>query len=312
MIENLHIILFLALASALIGFEPQLAFVHLGDEVPPSIYPAIRQARYFNPDCTIFLVTDQSPYFLFDQNFLAEEQISLINGDSLQITPQHLNFRNAAFRNHSIFYTLERFFYLFDLMEERKIENLFHLENDTLLYVELTELMPLFHAAHIQLATPFLSQVAAVPCFVFIKNLEALRPFIEYTIDWTTHAPGISDMKALAYFFQDFGQSCMTPLPTLMGDYTQPKLESFVRSDHRTPLSFLSLNSPLFPATSSMRQPLVSMRMETIGNLILKAGRAKSTSAPSSTPATSHLVGEKIQKIGRSPISLLKGPATLL
>ena len=245
----MNFFLSLALVSVLMGSEPppQLAFVHLGLEVPPSLFTAIRQARYFNPDCEIYLVTDQSAYFLFDRNFLAEEKISLINGDSLQITTQHLNFRKAAFHNHSIFYTLERFFYLFDLIEERKIENLFHIENDTLLYVELTELLPLFHSAQIRLATPFLSQMAAVPCFVFIKDLEALRPFIEYTLDWTAHAPRISDMKALAYYFRDFGQSRMTPLPTLMASYTHPKLESFVRSDNRTPLPFLSLTCPLFP-----------------------------------------------------------------
>lgn len=245
---------------ALIGLEAghRLAFVHLGKEIPPCIFAAIRQARYFNPDCEIYLLTDQSAYSLFDREFLAQEQISIVNGDSLQITSEHENFRQAIpvdfnLPNSAIFYTLERFFYLFDLMEEQKMENLFHLENDTLLYADLNELMPLFQAANIRLATPFLSAMAAVPCFVFIKDKDSFRSFIEYTLAWARRYKGaqsylgVSDMKALAYFFREFGNSSLTPLPTLMPEYTYPKKRSFVPSDNGTSLSFLFANGSLFP-----------------------------------------------------------------
>ena len=253
-----YLVLLLGLSWMGVEAGHALVFVQLGKEAPPCIFAAMRQARYFNPDCEIYLLTDQSSYRLFDREFLTGERISIVNGDALPITLEHREFRKAidvdfTLPKSSIFYTLDRFFYLFDFVEEGGVENLFHLENDTLLYADLNELMPLFQGAGIRLATPFLSARAAVPCFVFIKDKEVFRPLIEYTVAWAKSYQGaqaylgVSDMKALAYFYREFGSGSLTPLPTLMAEYGYPKRQSLVPADNGTALSFLFTNGDLFP-----------------------------------------------------------------
>ncbi|MHA4899833.1 hypothetical protein, partial [Enterococcus faecium] len=65
-------------------------------------------------------------------------------------------------------YATERFFLLLDFMRAKGLSNVFHLENDSMLYANLGELLPLFESS--QLAAPFQSLVGCIPCFVFIRD----------------------------------------------------------------------------------------------------------------------------------------------
>ena len=65
---------------------------------------------------------------------------------------------------------------MFDFIKYKDLENIVHLESDTMLYIDLKELLPLFKDLGTQVAAPFQSTAGCIPCFVFIK---ADLPFAE-------------------------------------------------------------------------------------------------------------------------------------
>jgi hypothetical protein len=179
--------------------------------------------------------------------------------ESVPKTSQHLTFHKINQIDSSLFngfwsYALERFFYLFDFLQYKNLENIVHLESDSMLYVDLKELEPLFKKSGTRLAVPFQSTVGAIPCFVFIKDTQSFVPLIEHILSemraYTGPRPHIdvNDMQTLASFYLKFGPSHMTPLPVLMPEYGEhySKRESNFEPDNSTPLEFLSMNASSF------------------------------------------------------------------
>ena len=250
------------LSASLDATSHNVIFVHLGNNIPSCIFTAMKQARYLNQDCDIYLLTDKSAYnsFSFNQDFFSQENISLVAMDKLPIADEHITFRevnkiDATLSDGFWVYTLERFFYLFDFIKNKNLENIVHLESDSMLYIDLEELLPLEKMSDLQIAAPFQSTVACIPCFVFIKDQKSLLPLITHILfemenyKGFNHHIGVGDMKTLASFYQKFGASHMTPLPTLMPEYSKyhQKRKSFFNQDNKTPLSFLSLHASSFP-----------------------------------------------------------------
>jgi hypothetical protein len=240
-----------------------IVFVHLGDNVLPCIFTTMQQARYLNCDSDIYLLTDSRAYNAFSINHmdrLIEERIHLINMEWVPTTEEHLTFRAINKIDVSLFngfwsYALERFFYLFDFIKHRDLKNVVHLESDSMLYVDLKELLSLFEKSGTQIAAPFQSTVGCIPCFVFIKDTHSFTPLIEHILSEIKAYAGprahidVNDMQTLASFYWKCGASHMTPLPTLMAEYSQyhSKRKSNFEPDNVTPLDFLSMNAPLFP-----------------------------------------------------------------
>jgi hypothetical protein len=152
-------------------------------------------------------------------------------------------------------HTLERFLYLYDFVAQYEIRNLVHLENDTMLYVDIAELLPYFEENHISIGAPFESLVACIPCFVFIKDKEAFRPLIKHINAQLLSYRGnhadmeVGDMHTLASFSAQFGEEKLLPLPVLMPEYAAcyEKRVSSYAPDNSTPLSLLSKHAHLFP-----------------------------------------------------------------
>lgn len=248
--------------AAIYSSSPSLIFVHLGENIPPCLFTVIKQARYLSTDCDIFLLIDRSCFLHLQDSyndFFFTEKIQLQDLDQIPLSEEHSRFlENNKINPHLTdglwFYAFERFFYLFDFIKQRKLQNIFHLENDSMLYVDLREIFPYFEKANIRLAAPFQSVVCAIPCFVFVKDASSLQPFIEHMLFEMQNYKGtaahnaINDMRVLASFYQKFGNNYITPLPTLMPEYGSYhcKQKSLHRDVNETPLDFLSMNNSLF------------------------------------------------------------------
>lgn len=232
-----------------------LVFIHLGKDFPPYLLTVIKQARYFNQESKIFLLVDHVV-----PSSLDEEQITLVDLQQIPMTNEHLRFLQSSPIDSSISnglwsYATERFFALFDFMVHTGSEKIFHLESDSMLYMNVKELLPILEKKEICLAAPFQSQAACIPCFVYLKNLSAFTLLIDHILFELENYKGnkphkyVNDMHTLASFSAKYGKKALTPLPTLMPEYGKfyPKRKSQFFKDNRTNLSFLSLNSLLFP-----------------------------------------------------------------
>jgi hypothetical protein len=214
----------------------------------------MKQARFLNPDSDIYLLTDQ--------NFECELKgaITTVNIQSIPLTEEHRMFRRVNKIDPSIsegfwVYATERFFVLYDFMKQRSLEDVIHLESDSMLYVDLDELMPLFKRSNTRLAAPFQSLVGCIPCLIYIKDSEILALLVNHILSEIATYNGvrphiyINDMQTLASFYRKLGSDFMLPLPTLMPEYIRkfPQKKSHFIQDNGTRLNFLSMQSSLFP-----------------------------------------------------------------
>ena len=223
----------------------------------------MKQARYLNQNCDIYLLTDQKalPHFQKNhQDFFENERISLINTDLIPFSQERKIFHQIHHIDPSIseglwVYAVQRFFILSDFLKMKQLTNVFHLENDTMLYINLDELLPVFIASDARLAAPFQSLFGCIPCFVFIKDAISLSHLIVHmnseieAYKGTRSHVEVNDMQLMASFYRKFGNGHLSPLPSLMPEYQQYYLKQKSRFylDNRTNLSFLSTNTSLFP-----------------------------------------------------------------
>lgn len=231
--------------------EHSLVFVHIGDTIPTCALTTLKQARFMNESCDIYLLTNTKSIKSINED-LAQDQISVIDVDKIPISQEHLDFiaENGLSTTLNGFwkYTTERFFVIYDFLSHTQLQNVVHLENDTMLYVDLNEIIPQFKQLGVQLAAPFQSLYCCVPCFVYIQKADALKPLVDHILV-ETNGDNKCDMLTLASFYREQGEEQMFPLSILMSDYLQyyKKRTSTFAPDNETPLEFLTKNMWAFP-----------------------------------------------------------------
>lgn len=184
-----------------------IVFVHLGKEIPLYTQTAISQAHIFNPKAPIYLIAEEDAYktFVRSRKLLENsyENITFISCESLTPSKKHLFFNQKSsldrtFRNGFWQYATERFFYLEEFIYKYQLTNVFHLENDVMLYADLEKLLPNFCNNYQGLGAVFDNEVRVVPSFIYIKDLQALKIFTHFLIT-KVHSKE-NDMETLAGF----------------------------------------------------------------------------------------------------------------
>jgi hypothetical protein len=190
----------------------EIVFVHIGDSLPPYLEMAISQARLFNEECLITLIASEKA--------LQKNPCSAcipICYEQLPITPEHREFqKRTPLREEYMRYTSERFLYLYDYMKACNKKNVFHLENDVLLYVDLKRLLPTFQKHYPGIATTFENSEKCVAGFVFISEALAMQRLAKFFAKKAVF--GMADMKVLAQFWKE-QKPFIDCLPTVMPQY---------------------------------------------------------------------------------------------
>lgn len=195
-----------------------IVFVHIGDKLPPYLETAVKQARLFNKECPIVLIASQKA--LQD---MTDNDITYISCESLPKTSEHILFiKNTKFNkdwNKGFWrYTSERFLYLNDFMAAYQIENVFHLENDNMLYVDLGELLPIFQEKYNGIAATFDNDNRCIPGFIYIKNPHVMETLSKCFVDHSQKR--ITDIEILVRF-RDENADLIDTLPIVPEEYVQ-------------------------------------------------------------------------------------------
>ena len=147
-----------------------IVFVHIGPTLPAHLKTSLSQARLFNESCPIYLIANQEA-LIPKSDELDREGITGIPCETLRKTPVHSAFCNSIkFPPGFARYTSERFLYLYDFMEQYRRKNVFHLENDNMLYVDLEELLPIFQANYPGIAATFDNDERCIAGFMYIAD----------------------------------------------------------------------------------------------------------------------------------------------
>jgi hypothetical protein len=220
LLQQCFFILFLFLTSQLSAHS--IVFVHIGPSLPGYLSTTISQARLFNKECPIYLISSQVAIEAASSGFL-ESQVTFIPCESLISSQTHEKFRNSPSHNWSgngfWVYTSERFFYLEEFVRQYQLSNVIHLENDIMLYVDLHQILPTLKNRYKgMIAATFENDHRCVPGFFYISHSEPLTALIEFfpksIVDYKN-----SDMETIARFKENFHGRLIEYLPIVAPEY---------------------------------------------------------------------------------------------
>lgn len=200
---------------------PAIVFIHLGPKLPGYISCALQQAIDFNPDSKIYLIYNESS--IQDLSLELREKIIGVSTESLTRDPLHDSFlaktaQDKTFRGGFWIFTMERFFYLYDFLVQYKLKDVFHLENDVLLYTDLKEMLPKFKKNYSgMMAITFDSDKKGIAGFLYVANPTPLEKFLELVVE-KAHLGG-HDMERLAQFKNKYLGKYVDFLPIVMPEY---------------------------------------------------------------------------------------------
>lgn len=207
------------MASAALASDqlPSIVFVYLGNHIPEYLFDATAQAHLFNPASPIIVIAERNAW----QSVLAEPYITYVACEDLCESHEHVLFKKVSRldrhgREGFWFKATERFFYIDELMQQRNMNYVFHLEYDNMLYVELLTLMPVFQRYE-NIAATFDADNRCIPGFIYFAKSDSLRCLVKYMVDVATR--GFNDMEVIASFKQVHGSEQIDHLPIIFPEY---------------------------------------------------------------------------------------------
>ncbi len=214
-----------------------IVFVHIGKSLPEYLMDAIKQARLFNESSMlVLLANDQAITNEFRQK-LAEYTTTIIELETIQKTEEHEEFLQKSTLNRQWLdgfwlYTSERFLFLYDFMRQYNLSDIIHLETDNMVYVDFTELLPIFKKYYPGIGAIFDNDQRCIPGLVYIANWQIARNLAQCFVQ--NASSGKNDMEVIGLFFQQRSElNEVHALPIIMPSY----VESFglhSKSGHRT------------------------------------------------------------------------------
>lgn len=198
-----------------------IVFIHIGKEIPSYAEIALSQAKKFNPNASVILLANEEAAESFSQKF-PELEVEYIACESLIKTQSHQNFLERTTLDRESgegfwLYTSERFLYLDDLMTQYKMQDVFHLEYDNMLYVNLEELLPIFQHYYPGIAATFDNDDRCIPGFIYIANEQAMHSLAK---SFALHASkSLNDMQLIALYKNENGNDKISHLPIITKEY---------------------------------------------------------------------------------------------
>jgi len=222
-----HLIIILLLLNASLTrliCAHSLVFVHIGPSLPSYFFDAHAQARLFNPDCPIYLLADQEALDSCKEVCAHDPNFYGITLESLTRSEAHQTYLETSAFNHKdckwgIFwvYASERFFYLDEFMSQHEVQDVFHLENDIMLYTDLASLLPTFKKKYPGIAASFDNDYKCTPGFMYIAHKGVMRQLRDCFVH---HGPNIiTDMHIIGDFKNCNPPEVIDSLPVIMDSY---------------------------------------------------------------------------------------------
>ncbi|MEX0672411.1 MAG: hypothetical protein WD068_03570, partial [Candidatus Babeliales bacterium] len=198
-----------------------IAFVYVGPDIPAYIQDSIEQACLFNTQAELWLIGNKGAIEK-DQELkevLERNNVKLCYCEGLEKTTDHKDFikksiLDTTFRQAFWLRTTERFFYLHEFIAQYNKQNVFHLENDVMLYTDLEEILPAFMKSG-SMAAVFDNDIRCIPSFLYFKDSEAIEGLTSFIAQQATS--GKNDMETLSQY--RYVSKNVVGLPIIMKEY---------------------------------------------------------------------------------------------
>lgn len=159
----------------------QLILCHIGIGIPNYTQYCLRQIRAFNPETEIFFLTNKEN---FTDKIFNEYSVKSINIDDYY-HPKIKDFENSFNYSKNDFWTVTatRLFYIQKFIEIERLINVYHFENDILLYYNLQDYHNIFVETYENIAITTGGPDKNMTGFMFIKNHNSLELMLDFFID---------------------------------------------------------------------------------------------------------------------------------
>lgn len=220
--------------------EPySIVFIHLGPSLPNYFEVAVDQVLLFNK-CPIYLILNKQALGSAPKSLL--KKITPVISESLLPSKAHLSFMQIVATNGFWRFTTERFFYLEEFLRQYNLKNVFHLENDVMLYIDLGKILSIFEKNYpYTIGATFDHDLRCIAGFLYIpevKPLSELCDFIAYRA-FNNNFFSCNDMTLLAGFNKNFHKTYIDNLPIIPPSYTKDhELKNFRGEKAATPFVY--------------------------------------------------------------------------
>jgi len=195
-----------------------LVLVHIGDHFPSYINECIEKVNSVS-DTPIHVLLDRKHIPLL-RGRVTPFPLDGIHMDELHARFESMSILNDYMRGGFWKFATKRFFYLYTHMKQQGLTDVFHIENDILIYMDFTEKLSLFQQKDMWCVLD--SEERCIPSFVYIKNETILEKLLHTCIECSSK--GLNDMQALAKFAQQNSTVGCLPIIT---NYCSPLSEKF-------------------------------------------------------------------------------------
>jgi hypothetical protein len=236
-----------------VSIKAPIVFCHVGNSIKygAHVKTAMKQARLFNPFEAIFIISSASTLKNHDfANVIHRLGIIHVPIETLKPNPYLDKFNEYFFignnmavgknsgNKHFNKYTMERFYHILRFMEIYDVHDIFHLENDNMLFINTAEYVDHVASkcnlefglqARELLDTRRPNRQFLIAGTVFIKNANALRKILNYNLNLLQKGKSflaarlkhssVNDMTLMAIYYQDHfnkrngASTAMTILP---------------------------------------------------------------------------------------------------
>jgi hypothetical protein len=173
---------------------PTLILVHIGDKFSDYINDCILQIQSVTSISIQVLINKQHA-----EKISSGVQIFFL--EDIPKSENHKKFEsmsklNSTFRGGFWKFATQRFFYLYDHVLNKNLTDVFHIENDNLIYMDFLEKLEIFQKKNMWCVMD--SQNRCIPSFLYFKNSDILYKLTESCLN--NSIKGLTDMESLAIF----------------------------------------------------------------------------------------------------------------
>jgi len=196
---------------------PNLVYIHIGKKLPEYIYDSVYQSLIVNKNVCIYVLIDDtllsefnkrvSEFNLTDHRDFVPNVISvplsIVTGPSIDrfnCLSKQLPAGMTSFRDGFWISTTSRFFYIQQFMQTFRLTDVFHMENDIMLYEDLVSVYQTLECKD----TIYMVQDnprRVIPSILFIPNSDTIQKLTDFILDRYTTATGfLNDMDLLGSY----------------------------------------------------------------------------------------------------------------
>lgn len=191
--------------------KPSVVLVHLGDFFIEYLNDSIEQILKFN-DIQIYVVTSRIHFEKITSN------VHLLCIDDIKKSDNHIEFiqsskRNRDFRGGFWNSVVERFYVIEDVIIEHGLRDVFHFENDVMIYCDLSIMNRIMNDSNIKMAAPFDNDLRCIPSFLYFRDDEVLSLFNKYALQFENY----NEMLLIAMFNKQY--ELIHHLPVIPPDF---------------------------------------------------------------------------------------------